>query len=76
MTKTMIKEDEGYNNRRDNCMIRKKDIIYFDELTALGVKGSGHTQFQVNDLKYHKNTLLFTTPKTRLYPISIVVMMC
>jgi len=28
-TRTMIKEDEGYNNKRGDCMIRKKDIIYF-----------------------------------------------
>ena len=34
--RTMIKEDDGYNNRRDDCiMLRKEDIIYFNKITIL-----------------------------------------
>jgi len=28
-------EGDGYNNKREDCMIRKEDTIYFDELTVL-----------------------------------------
>ena len=34
-TRTMIMEGDGYNNKREDCMIRKEDTIYFDELTVL-----------------------------------------
>ena len=28
-------EGDWYNNKREDCMIRKEDTIYFDELTVL-----------------------------------------
>ena len=34
-TRAIIIEDEVYNNKRADCMIRKEGIIYFDELTVL-----------------------------------------
>ena len=35
MAKTVIMEGDGHNNKREHCMIRKEDTIYFDELTEL-----------------------------------------
>ena len=35
----MIKEDDGYNNRREDCiMIRKEDIICYDKITVYTIK--------------------------------------
>ena len=31
----MIMEGDWYNNKREDCMIRKEDRIYFNELTVL-----------------------------------------
>ena len=34
-TRAIIIDDEVYNNKREDCMIRKEDTIYFDKLTVL-----------------------------------------
>ena len=33
--KMMIMEGYWYNNKREDCMIRKEDTIYFDKLSVL-----------------------------------------
>ena len=35
MSKTRIRECDGYNNKREDYMIRKEDKIYVDELTVI-----------------------------------------